>query len=79
MLRGNIESNDHEEFTSLIKVADIEEIVLEPESFQGKARLVITDHVILCNFQINKKVFQIGSATPGYVTFTIWHPNTLFN
>ena len=72
-------SEDYDEFGTKLKVAFVEEKLLEPGSFKGIVNIISTSHVIVSNFKINKKVLQIGTGAPGYVTFTIWDPNVSFN
>lgn len=72
-------SEDYDEFGAMLKVAFVEEKLLEPGSFKGIVNTISTSHVIVSNFKINKKVLQIGTGAPGYVTFTIWDPDFSFN
>lgn len=72
-------SSDYDEFGSLLKIANVEEKILESGSFLGMAKGVQTDRMTLLSFDINRKVLQQGAGTPGYVTFTIWEPDVLFS
>jgi len=62
-----------------LKIANVEEKLLESGSFLGMAKGVQTDRMTLLSFDINRKVLQQGAGTPGYVTFTIWEPDVLFS
>ena len=70
---------DYDEFGAMLRVAHVEEKLLESGSFNGYAKIVLSPNVIVSNFKINKKVLQIGTGAAGYITFTIWDPNFLFN
>lgn len=72
-------SENYDEFAANLNKANIEEKLLEPGDFKGYANSVITSNVIISNFKINKKVLQIGTGAPGYITFLIWEPNVLFS
>lgn len=72
-------SEDYDEFGSSLQNANLEQKLLEPGHFKGSANIVITPNVIVSNFKINKKVLQIGTGTPGYITFVIWDPSVLFS
>ena len=74
-----IKSSDYDEFGSLLKIANVEEKLLESGSFLGMAKGVQTDRMTLLSFDINRKVLQQGAGTPGYITFTIWEPDVLFS
>ena len=63
----------------MLQVAHIEEKLLESGSFLGMAKGVQTDKVTLLSFDINRKVLQLGTGTPGHVLFAIWEPNVLFS
>ena len=73
------QSEDYDEFGSVLQNANVEEKLLEPGSFTGAVDIVLTPNIIVSNFKINKKVLQIGTGAPGYITFTIWDPNFSFN
>ena len=70
-------SEDYDEFGSMLKVAHIEEKLLEPGFFKGTASIVSTPNVVVCNLEMNKKILQLGSSNPGYITFIIWEPSVL--
>jgi len=72
-------SEDYDEFGAMLQVAHVEEKLLESGSFKGIVNIVSTPNVVVSNFDINKKVLQLGSSPPGYITFTIWDPNVLFS
>ena len=72
-------SSDYDEFGHMLNVAKIEAKLLESGLFKGVIDIVSTSHVIVNNFKINRKMLQIGSANPGYITFTIWDPKVFFN
>ena len=72
------QTTDHDEFGTLLKVAYVEEKLLESGRFIGNANIIQTEHVTLLRFDMNRKVLQLGSGTPNYITFTIWEPTTLF-
>lgn len=75
----HFKSSDYDEFGSLLKIANVEETLLESGSFLGAAKGVQTDRMTLLSFDINRKVLQQGAGTPGYITFTIWEPDVLFS
>ncbi len=77
--RIDFNSSDYDEFGYMLKVAFVEEKLLEAGSFTGVANIVTTSHVIICNFEVNKKVLQIGTGIPGYITFIIWDPKVSFS
>ena len=72
-------SEDHDEFGAMLRVAYVEEKLLEPGSFEASANIVLSSNIIVGNFKINKKVFQIGTGAPGYITFPIWDPSVFFS
>lgn len=72
-------SEDYDEFGAMLRVAYVEEKLLEPGSFEGSANIVLSPNIIVGNFKINKKVFQIGTGAPGYITFPIWDPSVFFS
>ncbi len=72
-------SKDYDAFGTMLRVADVEEKLLEPGSFSGSANIVLTPNIIVGNFKINKKVYQVGTGAPGYITFPIWDPSVFFN
>lgn len=72
-------SNDYDEFGAMLHVANIEERLLESGSFIGTVNTVFTSNVIISQFDINKKIEQLGVGTSGYITFVIWLPESIFN
>ncbi len=77
--RLQFSSNDYDEFTTKLTVAIVEEKILESGAFIGRVNLISSKHVAINQFDINRKVLQIGTGIQGYITFTIWDPKTLFN
>jgi len=75
----HFKSSDYDEFGTMLQVAHVEEKLLESGPFLGMAQGVQTDRVTLLSFDINRKVLQMGTGTPGFVTFAIWEPNVLFS
>jgi AraC-like DNA-binding protein len=71
-------SNHYDEFSAMFTVAHIEEKILETGDFKGKVKIVRSPNVMLNNFEINRKVLQLGTGVPGFITFTIWNPKTAF-
>lgn len=63
----------------MIQVANIEERLLESGTFIGSVNTVFTSNVIVSEFDINKKVAQLGVGNSGYITFVIWLPESFFN
>ena len=63
----------------MFTVAQVEEKILESGAFYGKVAIVKTPNVMLNNFEINRKVLQLGTGVPGFITFTIWDPKTAFS
>lgn len=72
-------SEDYDEFATNLNKANIEEKLLESGNFKGYASSVLTPNIIVTNFKVNKKLLQIGTGAPGYITFLIWNPDVLFN
>lgn len=72
------QTSDHDEFGTMLKVAHVEEKLLEAGRFLGAANIVQAEHVTLVRFDMNRKVLQLGAGTPNNITFTIWEPTTLF-
>lgn len=77
--RFNYYSEDYDEFGTMLKVAYVEEKLLEAGPFKGTVNIVSSPHVDLCHFEISNKVLQVGTGSPGYITFTIWDPSVSFN
>ena len=63
----------------MLKNANVEERLLESGSFKGTVSSIFTSSIVISRFDINKKVLQLGTGAPGYITFVIWEPNTLFS
>jgi len=76
--RMNFSSNHYDEFANMFTVADVEQKMLESGHFKGEVKIIQSPNVMINNFRINRKVMQIGSGVPDFITFTIWDPNTLF-
>jgi len=76
--RLQFSSHHYDEFSDMFTVAHIEEKILESGDFYGKVDIVKTPNVMLNNFEINRKVLQLGTGVPGFITFTIWDPKTAF-
>ena len=72
-------SEDYDEFGALLPNANVEEILLESGPFIGTGNFVQTPNLILGNFKSSRKVLQVGTGTPGYITFLIWDPSILFS
>jgi len=62
----------------MLKVAHVEEKLLEPGLFKGTVNWVSTPHVTLSNFDMSNMILQEGVGTPGYITFTIFEPTVSF-
>ena len=62
-----------------MRAALVEEKLLESGPFLGTINSVQTSHVIISNIDINRKVLQIGSAPPGYISFVICDPSVFFS
>ena len=77
--RLRFRSKDYDEFGTMLEVAHVEEKLLESGEFNGKANIVMTPKVMVCNFDISRKVLQLGTGTPGYITFGIWEPTVQFS
>ena len=77
--RISYKSADYDEFGALLHNANVEEMLLEPGPFNGTANFVLTPNIIVGNFNMSKKVLQVGTGAPGYITFTIWDPNIFFS
>jgi len=71
-------SENFDEFGALLRNANVEEKILESGSFIGSASFVQTPNVILGNFKSSRKVLQVGTSVPGYITFVIWDPSIFF-
>jgi AraC family ethanolamine operon transcriptional activator len=76
--RMNFSSEQYDEFANMFTVADVEQKTLESGHFKGEVKIIRSPNVMINNFRINRKVLQIGSGIPDFITFTIWDPNTLF-
>ena len=76
--RMNFSSKHYDEFANMLSVADVEQKKLESGCFKGEVKIIQSPNVMINNFKINRKVLQIGSGIPDFITFTIWDPNTLF-
>jgi len=76
--RLQFSSHHYDEFSDMFTVAQVEEKILESGAFYGKVAIVKTPNVMLNNFEINRKVLQLGTGIPGFITFTIWDPKTVF-
>ncbi|MDN3641296.1 helix-turn-helix domain-containing protein [Lutimonas halocynthiae] len=76
--RLQFSSHHYDEFSDMFTVAQVEEKILESGAFYGKVAIVKTPNVMLNSFEINRKVLQLGTGVPGFITFTIWDPKTAF-
>ena len=76
--RLEFSSHYYDEFSDMFTVAHIEEKILESGDFYGSVKIVTTPNVMLNDFEINRKVLQLGTGVPGFITFTIWDPKTAF-
>ncbi len=76
--RMNFSSGQYDEFANMFTVANVEQKMLESGHFKGEVKIIRSPNVMINNFRINRKVLQIGSGIPDFITFTIWDPNTLF-
>lgn len=63
----------------MLKNANVEEKLLENGKFFGAIDIIQSQHVLISDFHINKKVIQTGSGIPGFLTFTVWDPSVSFN
>jgi len=77
--RISYNSEDYDEFGALLPNANVQEILLESGPFIGTGNFVQTPNIIVGNFKSSRKVLQVGTDTPGYITFLIWNPNIFFN
>ena len=68
-------SNDFDEFSTMIKNANLEILLLEKGLFRGKGTLLKGKHVLVSSFVMNKKNLQMGTAVPGFITFVICKPD----
>ncbi len=71
-------SNHYDELSAMFTVAHVEEKILESGDFRGNVKIVSSPSVMINNFEINRKVLQLGTGVPGFITFTIWDPKTTF-
>ena len=76
--RMEFSSNDHEDFISKMTVAEAQQSVLEGGSFKATASLLVSKRVGINRFEINRKVFQEGVSSTGFITFTLFEPSSLF-
>ena len=76
--RLQFSSHHYDEFSDMFTVAHIEEKILESGDFYGSVKIITTPNVMLNDFEINRKVLQLGTGIPGFITFTIWNPKTTF-
>lgn len=72
-------SDDYDEFTEMLTVANVEQEILEVGVFKATASILISENVSINSFNINRKVLQKGTSIKGFITFTIYKPNVFFN
>ncbi len=72
-------SNDYDDFTEKLTVANVEQEILEVGAFKGTVSLVISENISINKFIINRKVLQKGNSIKGFITFTIYNPKLFFN
>jgi len=72
-------SNNYDDFTDKLTIANVEQEILELGSFKATASLIFSENVMMNKFIINRKVLQKGNSIIGYITFTIYNPNIIFN
>lgn len=72
-------SEDFDEFGALLQNGNVEEMILESGTFNGVANFIQTPNIIVGNFKSNKKVQQVGTGVPGFITFVIWDPKVFFS
>ena len=77
--RISCRSENFDEFGALLPNANVEEILLESGNFIGTGNFVKTQNLIAGNFKSNRKVLQVGTGIPGYITFVIWDPKIFFS
>lgn len=77
--RFHYSSKEFDEFGAMMRAALVEEKLLESGHFLGTINTVQTSHVIVSNININRKVLQIGSAPPGYISFVICDPLVFYS
>jgi len=79
LTRINYHSNNHDEFGEMLKVAHIEEKLLEKGSFYGKVNMVFSSHVMVANLFMNRKILQKGTALANHITFVVFDPEIKVN
>ncbi len=79
IIKYSFTSNNYDDFIEKLTVANVEQEILELGAFIGTARLVIGENVSINKFIVNRKVLQKGNSIQGFITFTIYKPNSLFN
>ncbi|MCD6543557.1 MAG: hypothetical protein J7K34_03520, partial [Flavobacteriaceae bacterium] len=72
-------SDDYDEFTEMLTVANVEQEILEVGVFKATASILISENVSINSFNINRKVLQKGTSIKGFITFTIYNPKVFFN
>ena len=62
----------------MMGVGHVEEKLLESGDFRGRTNILTTPNAMVSNFDISRKVLQLGTGVPGHITFGIWEPTVQF-
>ena len=77
-LKQTFSTNDFDDFATLIKNGNVENVLLDPGPFHATIDVLLTPRLIVSRFTQSRGFFQKGHGSPGYISFLLWKPGHEF-